>query len=63
MAVKAQAVVQRNKSNGSVLVEETTQLPQLEDHQVFVRIANAALNPTDGIQALHCPFRMLTESW
>lgn len=48
MSVQAKAVVQRNKPNGSVLVEETTQLPELQEHQVLVRIANAALNPTDG---------------
>lgn len=48
MTVQALAVVQRNKPNGSVLVQEQTQLPELEEHQVLVKIVNAALNPTDG---------------
>lgn len=48
MTVQAQAVVQRKKGDGYALVDETTKLPELEEHQVLVKVASAALNPTDA---------------
>ncbi|PMD33619.1 zinc-binding dehydrogenase family oxidoreductase [Hyaloscypha variabilis F] len=45
--VTAKAIVQRNRESGRVLVEETIELPALEEHQVLVRVINSALNPTD----------------